>query len=193
MFYDLSEFPFLKKILENRDIIQKEFELNYAHPILMKHFANAPKEYPFYEEAEAINKWVTENNIHPAQKGYDSRIGEWTAFPLYKRNYEIKWYNPKKEFPNTLKLLQDIPKINLAGFFRIKPNSGTKEHAHSQKHFIFHLCLTDLIGESEIICEGERKVLCKKGDWCLFDYSKLHSSFNFSSNDRINFIIDFEI
>lgn len=191
MFYDIKQFSFLETIRDNFEIVLNEFKKNYKVTPLMDHFAFHPQELPLHNKTKEIENWVYENGFHPEQTGYDARNGEWTAFPLFKKDEPINWYDVKKSFPETFQLVKDIPNLNLAAFFRLAPGSGTKNHHHTQRNLIFHLCMTDLDGESIMNCNGDSRKLNKKGDWCLFDYSKEHSSFNFSDKERINLAIDF--
>jgi hypothetical protein len=191
MFYDINQFPFLIELKNNVDVIINEFNQQYKSTTLLSEFANYPMEKPLNERTKQIENWVLENGFHPEQTGYDARNGEWTAFPLLKKNEVIDWYEAPKSFPKTFNLIKDIPNLNLAAFFRLASDAGTKEHKHTQKNLIFHLCLTDLDGESKMNCNGQTFILKKKGDFCLFDYSQPHSSFNYAVNERINLAIDF--
>jgi hypothetical protein len=191
MFYNIEQFPFLVNIKNNLNVIINEFNHQYKSTPLLDEFTNYPPDKPLNERTKQIENWVFQNGFHPNQTGYDSRNGEWTAFPLLKKDESIDWYDAKVSFPQTLELVKNIPSLNLAAYFRLAPNAGTKEHKHTQKNLIFHICLSDLEGESNISCDGKTITLKKKGDYCLFDYSKVHSSFNYDIKERINLAIDF--
>lgn len=186
MFYDIRLFPFLESIVSNVDAIAHEFELRKNEPF-MADFVNAP----LPELKSHTEHWIKESGIDAANTGYDARDGSWSSFPLYKKGFPIKWYDAENSFPVAFKHILNVPGVNFSSFFRLAPGSGTKEHAHKLSNLIFHLCLFDVEGDSVLSCDGEDKIIKKKGDYAIFDYSKPHSSFNYGKNDRINFAIDF--
>lgn len=191
MFYNLDSFPFLKTLVDNVDIVGKELmDLKNSSNLLDKFF-DYPPDTPLSETTSHVDYWIREGGFHPDQIGYEARNGEWVAFALYKVGFPIKWMDVEKLFPFTYQQIIKVPNANFAAFFRIAPNSGSNEHQHNKANLIFHLCLFDLDADSVMRCDGEEKILRKKGDWCIFDYSKPHSSFNYSSGDRINLVIDF--
>lgn len=191
MFYELKDFPFLQNLVDNVDKVTAELNNLRANNTVLDKFFDYPPDTPLTETTSHVEYWIKESGIHPDQIGYEARKGEWVAFPLYKKGFPIKWLNMQEAFPFTMSQIMETPGVNFSALFRIAPNSGSNEHAHSQSNFIFHLCLYDLDNDSEMICDGKKKILRKKGDWCIFNYSKPHSSFNYSTKDRVNLIIDF--
>ncbi len=191
MFYDLKDFPFLQNLVDNVDKVGEELLHLKNNSTFMERFYDYPPSTPIEEVTTHVDYWVRESGIHPDQIGYEARNGEWVAFALYKTGFPIKWFDVNKEFPFTIQEILKVPNVNFSAFFRIAPSAGSNEHSHNKANLIFHLTLYDLDGESVMRCNGEEKILSKKGDWCIFDYSKPHSSFNFSKTDRINLIIDF--
>lgn len=187
MFYDIKKFPFLKELVDNVDLFADEFS-RQKEQAFISDFLNAP----LPELNSHSQYWIKENGIDSSQIGYDARDGSWSSFPLYKKGFPIKWYNVEETFPLIHQRIKNVPKLNFSAFFRLAPDSGTKEHQHTASNFIFHLCLFDVDGESVLTCDGKEKVIRKKGDYALFDYAKPHSSFNFGKTDRINLIVDFE-
>lgn len=188
MFYDINNYPFLKPIQDNIDVIVDEFNAQKKKE-LMQDFLNST----IPEIKSHTQYWIKEGGFDETQIGYDARDGSWASFPLFKKGFPIKWYNVNESFPETIKLIESVPNVNFASFFRLGPNSGAKRHQHLQSNLIFHLCLTDLNNDSELECNGEKKIFRKKGDWCLFNYSLPHSSFNFATENRINLVIDFTV
>jgi aspartyl/asparaginyl beta-hydroxylase (cupin superfamily) len=186
MFYDIKDFPFLENIVANTDLLALELESKMNLPFMANFFATTLPDLNSHTE-----HWIRENGLEAEQAGYDARNGSWASFPLYKKGFPIKWYDVNTEFPETISLINSIPKVNFAAFFKITPGSGTQEHVHLESNLIFHLCLSDVGGESVITCNGKNKIIKQKGDFCLFDYSLPHSSFNYGKKDRINLIIDF--
>lgn len=187
MFYDIKEFPFLEAILRDTDKLAAELEAKMKLPFMENFFATTLPDLNSHTE-----HWIRENGLEASQSGYDARDGSWASFPLYKKGFPIKWYDVHDSFPETIARIERVPSVNFAAFFKITPGSGTLEHAHNESNLIFHLCLSDVGGESVITCNGEQKIIRQKGDWCIFDYSLPHSSFNSGSKDRINLIIDFK-
>lgn len=186
MFYPIDNYSFLKNIRDNVDVIANELTAQLGQD-LMADFINS--KVP--ELNSHTHYWIKEGGFDETQIGYDARDGSWASFPLFKKGFPIKWYEVEKIFPETHHLISQVPNANFASFFRLGPNSGAKRHQHLQSNLIFHLCLVDLDKDSELECNGEKVIFRKKGDWCLFNYSMPHSSFNHSTNDRINLVIDF--
>jgi hypothetical protein len=188
MFLPIDKYPFLQKLKANTDVIAAEFASQQSAPF-MENFL-APK---ISDLDSHTSYWVKEGGFDSSQIGYDARDGSWASFALYKKGFPIKICDVASCFPVTHRLLLEIPNLNFASFFKLAPSSGTKDHSHSESNLIFHLCLTDLDGKSVLHCGNEEIVMSKKGDYCLFDYSIHHSSFNSSSRNRINLVVDFSI
>lgn len=186
MFYDIKQFPFLQTILDNIDIIIEEFE-NSTNIELLNDFKH--NDYP--EINSHILYYAKDQSITLEDLGYDFRNESWGAFPLYKNGYEIKWYNVLEHFPKTLQLISNVPNTYFSAFVKLIKNNGILPHKHNDKNIIFHVCLYDLDGYSELYCGEQKKVLKNKGDWAIFDTSIEHHSFNFSNTNRINFVVDF--
>jgi hypothetical protein len=186
MFYDVNDFSFLRPFLERSALLSEEFRKQAGTPLL-HNFMHATQA----EIHSHVDYWIKEGGFAEEQIGYDARDGSWSSFPVYKKGFPIKWYKAEETFPLLSSMLQDVPGLNFSALFRIAPQSGSKEHTHQQKNLIFHLCLCAPEGESVILCDGEKKVLSRRGDHVLFDYSRPHSSFNYGTKDRINLVIDF--
>jgi len=191
MFYSISEFPFLSPAVERMTQLRDELLTVGRETNLLDGFYNCTADIMERTESRHIQYWSKDNGFHPEQVGYDARNGEWTAIPLYKHGFPIRWYDAPSAFPVAYDLMKAVPQVNFSAFFRLAPGAGTREHVHTNRNLIFHLCLFDLDGESVMHCNGEERILKKAGDYCLFDYSKPHWSHNSSGSDRINFIIDF--
>jgi len=188
MFEDKSHYPFLSILDENIAIVKMELTNAIEKNQLVKSiFYSENNDIDYYTEY-----WVKDNGFHPEQIGYDIRVGEYTTFPIFKLGFPNKILDIESLFPETLKLIHQIPGVYFSGFFKMSPNSELSPHTHTRKHLIYHILLNDeLEGQSYIQCENEKKFLLKKGDTALFNYSKEHSSKNLSKNERINFVVDF--
>ena len=187
MFYDIKQFPFLQEILDNLDSIIEEFEKVKNKELLSDFIHN---DYP--EINSHILYYAKDQSITLEDIGYDFRNESWGAFPLYKNGFEIKWYNVLQHFPKTSQLISKVPNTYFSAFVKLTKNKGILPHQHHDKNIIFHVCLYNLYGYSELYCGNEKKVLKNKGDWAIFDASVQHHSINFSNTDRINFVVDFQ-
>ncbi len=187
MFYDIEHFPVLQQLRANVDRIAEELYRADSDPVVADFLSETPQ-VPYYRHVEY---WTRDVGIHPEQIGDTPAYGGSIALPLYKRNFPVKDYNPEAAFPFLFPLQLQVPELNFSAFFRLPPESGTREHTHTSRNLIFHLCLSDADGISTLTCAGEQRALGRKGDYVIFDYSKPHSSFNKGRKDRINLVCDF--
>lgn len=188
MFYNPNNYPFLKKFEDNIDVIKAE--LNAALTMEKK------LDSIFYPQISDIDYytdyWVKDNGFHPDQIGYDIRVGEYSTFAIFKKNFPVKLFDVNVLFPKTIEMLNSVPNLYYSGFFKMSPKTELLPHTHTRSHLIFHLLLENLEnGECILSCENETAKLKNAGDSALFNYGKNHGSINTSETDRINFIIDF--
>jgi aspartyl/asparaginyl beta-hydroxylase (cupin superfamily) len=187
MFYSIDNFIELKKITDN--YLQIISELKKAGELeIVQKFHTCKPGTPL---SEHIGYWARESSISPEQIGYAEDDVAIVALPLFKKGFKVHLFDVAQTFPFLYQLLEKIPGVNFAAFFRLAPGDEVLEHAHSMNNLILHLCLTDLDGDAIITCNGEKRILRNAGDNCMFDYSKPHSSINHSSIERINLVIDF--
>jgi len=186
MFYNPLDFPFLARIIDNKQAIINEFTAKIKSDLLHNFLQD---EVPILHSHTEY--WIKEGGFDSETIGYDSRIGTFGSFPLFKKGFPIKWCDIESEFPVMLSHIKSVPKVNFSALSRLGINSGLDEHVHCNKNLIFHLCLTDVQGISILRCNGKERVLSRPGDYALFDYSLPHSSFNYGKSDRINLAIDF--
>ncbi len=187
MFYRIEQFPYLQKIREHCSLISREFETAVGALPELNDFMQ--KKLP--ETYSHIDYWIRETGIDEETVGYDSRKGIWGAFPLFKEGFPIKWYDVNVHFPRSISLVSGVDKVYFSSFMRLGPGSGTAAHAHKLSHLIFHLALFDNPGGSELTCGTQTAYFEKQGDYCIFDYSNLHSSQNHGTLDRIHLTVDF--
>jgi hypothetical protein len=190
MFVNRNKYEFLVNLDSKIDDIYTELTNSINKNQLFKEtiYPSNPNHLDYYTEY-----WVIDNGFHPKQIGKDIRIGDYATVMLFKKGYTNKLIDVHSLFPKTISIINSIPGIHFAGFFRMGPNSGLSPHKHSRKHLIYHLLLNDITsGNSFIQCENEKKLLNKKGDFVLFDYSLEHSSENLSNENRFNFVLDFD-
>jgi beta-hydroxylase len=97
-------------------------------------------------------------------------------------------------FPNTSKIIKNIPKIKTVAISKLKANSQIQPHigwgdlANEILRCHYGLIVPH---DNGCVCDNW-VVLHKNGEWLVFDDSKMHSSYNFSNEDRIIIIIDME-
>jgi hypothetical protein len=155
--------------------------------------------YEFYPELQIINK---NHNIILQElnsiKDKDPKLwhywiqNELKVFPFY---FFGKWASIAKRLcPQTFNILQKIPKLKTAAFSclepgkQIQPHKGWADLANNVLR-----CHYGLIVPENCACVCDNFVVYHKNrEWLVFDDSKMHTSFNYSTKNRIIFIIDME-
>jgi hypothetical protein len=188
MFYSKNNFLFIEEIYNHLLEIKNELDDAKLNSNIVLDFFTSTPQVSFSEQ---MGYWAKETGVMPEQLGYKEEDVAIIALPLYKRNFEINEYDVKELFPKLIELLNKIPAINFAAFFRLPPSAKVLEHAHIQNNLIVHFCLTNTSGDSNIFCNDKRKKMNQFGDYCIFDYSNRHYSINNSETDRVNLVIDF--
>jgi hypothetical protein len=182
VFIESSNYAFLTNIKNNVSRIKAEFEAAIAQTInIPKHSVDHYSDY-----------WVKDNGFHPEQIGHDIREGAYSTLAIFKAGFQIKNFDVQSCFPETLRLLRDVHRLQYAAFFVMAPGARLERHKHSRSHLIYHVLLNDLLGaECEVQCGSEIKHLRYSGDDVLFNYSLPHETFNHASNTRVNLVVDF--
>lgn len=145
------------------------------------------------EISQPVEEWIRSGGFHQEQIGYDSRDGEWKTFPLWKSDQPQLASTIKNFLPRTIQVLESVPDLYFASFFKQPPKANIKTHHHILEHYIAHFLLNDLVdGHALIQVNQSKRVLKNKGDCVVFDYTCPHSSMNLSNTDRINLVIDFK-
>jgi aspartyl/asparaginyl beta-hydroxylase len=187
MFIPTSDYPFLKKIQSHHKSIGDELQRAYSESSYVRNILNAGMGID-----DHLKNWVLENGLHDTQTGYNVREGDHSALVIYKKNEAISEMDMKTLFPFISSLLEEIPGLIFSAISVLGPNSTLKDHAHTRKHYVYHLLLEKLIGGCcEIRCDNEKKELRNAGDEAMFDYSLKHGVTNYARNNRINLMIDF--
>lgn len=182
-FYPLEQYPALKALASQYEIILKELHQNHL--------------------------WMNWGSDDYDPMGHCQFLkGDWTICPIYFGNYDPYSLNipatpevnvealiaslPNK-FPETTALLKEIPTINFAAFSRLRPNTVLAPHSHvTPLSLIFHLGL--IVPPKEtcgITVNGQTHLWKKPGDAIIFNDNFEHSAWNHSSEDRIILYIDF--
>ena len=115
-----------------------------------------------------------------------------SVIPLY---FFGKWSSKGKElFPKTSEIIKTIKRIKTVAFSRLKANSQIQPHigwgdlANEILRCHYGLQVPEKCG---CVCDNW-VVLHQNNEWLVFDDSKMHSSYNYSNEDRIIIIIDME-
>jgi hypothetical protein len=155
--------------------------------------------YKLYPELTIINK---NHNIILEElngiKDKDPKLwhywieNELKVFPFY---FFGKWASIAKRLcPQTFSILQKIPKLKTAAFSCLEPNKQIQPHKGwaDLANYVLR-CHYGLIVPENCGCVCDNFVVYHKNrNWLVFDDSKMHSSFNYSTKNRIIFIIDME-
>lgn len=176
-FYDLSDYPALRPLVENHAVIEQEIR---DHELWMK--------------------WGSDT---PDETGRSTfKDGDWMVCPVYfgrgdpysllppdadrKLVDQVLAYLPQK-FPKTIELLRQVPNIKFSGFSRLDPHSVLKPHRHNNPHsVIFHLGVVVPDGNKCGLKVGDQTHLwTKPGDAVLFDDNFEHGAWNDSDQTRI--------
>jgi beta-hydroxylase len=117
---------------------------------------------------------------------------DWKVFPLF--GFGIWIDRNCDQFPETTRLLRELPGLRTALFTRLGPGSKIAPHkgwAMLANHVL--RCHLGLIVPEKcgIWVDGEMRQQ-HYGEWLVFDDSLFHSGFNLSDKERIVLLIDIE-
>jgi hypothetical protein len=116
--------------------------------------------------------------------------GQLSVIPLY---FFGKWSSKGKQlFPKTSEIIKDIKDIRTVAFSRLKPNSQIQPHigwGDLANDILRCHYGVNVPKDCGCVCDNW-VVLHKNDEWLVFDDAKMHSSYNFSNEDRIIIIID---
>jgi hypothetical protein len=177
-FYEINNFNFLNLFKNNIDSIINEYTD-------VDHFKKLEKYF-----------YVENKNQEAVFSSKDSSKIEWKSMPIYCGvNKEVE-KNSIKYFKNTISFINEIKNknisINSAQFCKLNRYCYFPRHLHKKNGFvIFHLLLFDLDKVCLYESNNEYKEIKNKGDYVIFPLNKMHSVYNFSSNDKISFSISF--
>jgi len=171
--YSIEDFKFLKNLEDNWLGILKDY------------YSIEPK----------LEQWF-EKNLHD---------GGWTVFSIYGSEYQSdhkkRWFLPNGQpiaqnvnlVPFTDKVLQTIPKLKAAGFSKLQAGKVISPHVgYQHKHFLrCHLGLQIPKGNLGLDVGGET-IKWRQGKCVVFDDKYEHSAYNFTTEDRVVLLVDFE-
>jgi aspartyl/asparaginyl beta-hydroxylase (cupin superfamily) len=167
-FYDdpFEVFPQLKILVDNYEIIEKEYLADTGY-----------KQYDWPEK-----------DLYTKEKGHD-----WKVVPLYGFGIWNKQY--AKKFSQTIKLLKDIRGLRTAIFSKLGPRTKLNKHqgwaSLANEVLRCHMGIVVPKGRSGVEVEDEFRQI-KKGEWIVFDDSKIHIGVNNTNNDRVVLLLDIE-
>lgn len=128
----------------------------------------------------------------PEKELWNKPGDDWTVCPLFGFG---QWNaQSAKKFPQTVQLLKEIPGLRTAIFSRLGPKTKLQPHQGwaSLANEVLRCHLGVVVpsdGRSGVEVEEEFRQI-RKGDWIVFDDSKLHIGVNEGSTERIVLLID---
>jgi len=168
-----TRYPIEKECFFDQDKIYPELKIiNENHHVIVAEYNNIKDKDP-----KIWHEWI-ENQL--------------SVIPLY---FFGKWSSKGKElFPTTSLIIEKIPNIRTVAISKLKANSQIQPHigwgdlANSILRCHYGIDVPENCG---CVCDNF-VVLHKTGEWLVFDDAKMHSSYNYSKEDRIIIIIDME-
>jgi len=189
-YYSTNDYSQFKILHDNYDLIKKDVEMIKNNDVFSIHRSKemdtSSKEMENYinsisNREEWIYAWSPDNN-EPNHK--------WLNYPLIYNN------NALNDIPNnTIKLLQNIGNIRLAGFSLMKANSIIGEHSDDCGLLSNSLTLhygIDVPDDCYLIVNNKRENE-NNDKIIIFDSNYIHSAYNKSDEDRIILYVDFSI
>lgn len=182
-----DDYPEMKYIFENREIIQKEFFENILQSSNWSNWMEYDKvsNTPIFTE-------MTRNEILTRMIENKCKIGKgkpsWKLFGLllYKKNIEEN----VKQCPITIKILNNCKSIINAGFSCLEPNVITALHKDfNHKILRCHIPIYIPKGNTAIKINNEIKKW-NDNEYFIFDDTFDHQAWNFTNQNRIVLIID---
>jgi beta-hydroxylase len=160
----------------------------------------SPNDFPFAKLLE--NNWLVIKNEFlrlsqqdliswPETSLYDQETASWKVFPLYK--FGEKEVQNCQRFPETTRLIEQVPGLRTAAFSCTSPGLHIKPHVgYSQDFLRYHLAI--LVSEPDKcgIRIGVRVEKWHEGKSLIFDDSCEHEAWNNSSKDKVLLMIDFD-
>ncbi len=113
----------------------------------------------------------------------------WSVFGLY--SFGIKLDKNCKLCPETVRLVQQIPGLSMAGFSHMKPDTHITPHTgHPEGVLRCHLGL--IVPENCAIRVGDETRSWEEGKCMVFDDTVEHEAWNKSDTSRVVLLLDFK-
>lgn len=184
VFITTKNYPELKILEDNWKVIVNEipsFDINKINS-----YPKRPRNAWNNKEANELLKNIKSEWMRSWQKG-----DKWLNFPLI---YHGKVIDKSDQIcPNTIKLLQKIPSIQIAGYSILLPNSKLDVHTDltgkKQNSMAYNQLLTD---SNANLYVGNNKYKHKLGKAVIFDSNIEHYADNQDTKPRVILYIDFK-
>ncbi|NEP12736.1 MAG: aspartyl/asparaginyl beta-hydroxylase domain-containing protein [Symploca sp. SIO2C1] len=191
-FYEIQDFPKLKALADNWEIIRDEF-INLNAPLL--HINRVNKSHT--EVYDELVEHMEQGGEYGWLKGWgqDGPNSDWIQYGLVILDSVIPYAIDK--MPETIELLRSIQGIKVCALVKLKSNSFITSHTHPEikEEGLLQLHITlDAAMERNFAylnVNGEFKQH-KSGSAVVFDGSLHHFALNASSCDRTILYMEFE-
>ena len=189
-YYTVEKFQQFKILFSNYDVIKRDVEKIRNKNIFSIHRSknintNSKEMDKYINSIKMKEEWIYAWNTENDKPNYN-----WLNYPLIYNNKELNLIPS-----NTIKILQKIGNIRLAGFSLMKANSVIGQHSDDcglltnslTLHFGVDVpknCYLKVNNKQEN--ENNNKII-------IFDSNYLHSAYNESNQDRVILYVDFSI
>lgn len=189
IFYTTDDYTEMKLVEDNWKTIQDEipnFDKNKDYPMRDKAAWNNNKGDTLFESLKNNKTWV---------KGWWDDV-EWYQFPLVYHNKVIG--NADTICPQTIKLLQQIPSIQIAGYAILLPKTKMPVHtdATGKKYSSMAVNMGLKSYDSYLYVKDDNNFQSKKhgdGNLIIFDSTNEHYAENLDDNNiRVILYMDFK-
>ncbi len=141
---------------------------------------------PGYENKDVQVKFASNPFLNFIEDIYN---GTWTTFSLYSFGYLNK--EVESHFPETLKLLKNIPGLETAMYSLLEPGTHITPHRGYSKNILrCHVGLTSK--QDAYLRVGEIKLTWDEGSVFIFDDTEEHEVLHSGNSPRLAFIVDFK-
>lgn len=184
MFYDPSEFHFVKFFQENINDIRKEL-LNLDSKILKMHRAGPHEDY--LTMIVNNNGWMPCWNVGQKEPNHN-----WLTYALSYKGLFPK--EASEKFPITMKILSKLNGCHVCAVSMMMPFSFIAPHAHEELGgplLTFHLGI-DVTPKTSFLCVNGEFNEQKNNKAIIFDGSAEHFSINMGATRRVILYMEFD-
>ncbi len=184
MFYDPSEFDFVKNFQDNIDIIRTEL-LNLDSRILDIHRAGAHEDYLAMILND--NGWMPCWNVGQIEPNHN-----WLTYALSYKGIFPK--EASEKFPVTMKILSQLKGCYVCAVSNMMPFSFIAPHVHNElggSLLTFHLGI-EVTPKTSFLCVNGEFNEEKNNKAIIFDGSAEHFAINMSSSQRVILYMEFD-
>jgi hypothetical protein len=189
-YYNIKDFPQFDTLYDNYSLIKEDVEKIITNSIHPKH-RNGELMYGVEDMENYIQEVsMKEQWIHAWNTTNEKPNVNWLNYPLIYNNQPLN-KTPK----HTIRILQDIGNIRLAGFSLMKANSSLGEHNDDCGLLTNSLTLhygIDVPDKCHLIVDNKSEKE-ENNKIIIFDSNYTHSAYNKSNKDRVILYVDFLI